>query len=272
MNNVVARTISGIILVLIVVGSVLWNEYTLLLLVLVIFSLGLHEFRQMFREKDRSLFPAFLVTGQAGLVIFYLFLSGRITIPLILGASAALLTLIFTHVLIGKKATLAEAGRFLSAMVWLAGSLVFFLALGWPDSNGAYDATYPLILLIMIWIFDIGAYIFGSQFGKRKIAAAISPAKTWEGLLSGILLSAIAGFIVFRITGTLSTLSWIMLSMVISLGATAGDLLESKLKREAGVKDSGRLIPGHGGILDRFDSLLFAAPLFYISIQIIEAL
>lgn len=272
MNNLVARTISGIILVLVVVGSVLWNEYTMLMLVLVIFSLGLHEFRQMFREKDRSLFPVFLVTGQVSMVVFYLFLSGRITTPVILGASAALLTLIFTHVLIGKKVTLAEAGRFLSAMVWLAGSLVFFIALGWPESAGDYNATYPLILLIMIWIFDIGAYIFGSQFGRKKIAAAISPSKTWEGLLSGMLLSAIAGFIVFRITGTLSALSWIILSLVISLGATAGDLLESKLKREAGVKDSGRMIPGHGGILDRFDSLLFAAPLFYISIQIIQTL
>jgi phosphatidate cytidylyltransferase len=272
MSNLLARTFSGIILLLIVLGSILWNEYSLLLLVLVIFSLGFHEFRRMFGERDRSLFPAFLITGQATLIVFYLFLSGNITDPVILATSAALLTAIFTFVLVSKKATISEAGKFLSAMVWLAGSLAFFIALGWPDGKGSYQSAYPLILLIMIWIFDIGAYLFGSLIGKRKFASAISPSKTVEGLLSGILLNALAGYVVFRITGELSALSWIALSVVISAGATAGDLLESKLKREAGVKDSGRIIPGHGGILDRFDSLLFAAPLFYMSLQIIEAL
>lgn len=272
MNNLFARTVSGIILVLIVVGSILWNEYALLALMLVVFSLGFDEFNRMSVKKDRSLFPTFLVTGQAILVLFFLFLSGRVTTPLVLGVSAALLTVIFTHILLSSKATIAEAGRHLSAMVWLTGSLVFFIALGWQQNPGTYHATYPLILLIMIWVFDVGAYVFGSLFGKTKFAPDISPGKTVEGLMSGILLNALAGYIVYRITGELSILSWIILSMVISIGATAGDLLESKLKREAGIKDSGRLIPGHGGILDRFDSLLFAAPLFYATIQIIEAL
>lgn len=272
MNNLFARTVSGIILVLIVVGSILWNEYALLALVLVIFSLGFDEFSRMTLKKDRSLFPTFLVTGQVTLVLFYLFLSGRIGVPLVLSVSAALLTLIFTHILLSKKATIAEAGRLLSGMVWLAGSLVFFIALGWQKSPGAYHSAYPVILLGMIWVFDVGAYFFGSLLGRTKIAPAISPGKTLEGLISGILLNALAGYVVFRITGELSALSWIVLSIVISIGGTAGDLLESKLKREAGIKDSGRLIPGHGGILDRFDSLLFAAPLFYATIQIIVSL
>lgn len=272
MNNLFARTVSGIILVLIVVGSVLWNQYALLALVLVVFSLGFDEFSRMTVKKDRSLFPSFLVVGQTTLVLFFLFLSGRITAPVVLGASAVLLTVIFTHILLSKNATIAEAGRLLSALVWLTGSLVFFIALGWQKSPGSYHAAYPLILLIMIWVFDAGAYVFGSLFGKTKFAPAISPGKTIEGLVSGILLNALAGYIVFRITGELSALSWILLSIVISIGATAGDLLESKLKREAGIKDSGRLIPGHGGILDRFDSLLFAAPLFYATIQIIVSL
>lgn len=272
MNNLVARTVSGIILVLIVVGSILWNEYAMLALVLLIFTLGYYEFWRMFGEKDQSLFLTFLVTGQAAMILFFLFLSGRIGTPLMLGASAASLTAIFTHLLVSKKATLAEAGKFISAMVWLAGSLVFYIALGWQKDPATYHAFYLLILLIMIWLFDIGAYVFGSLFGKTQIAPAISPAKTLEGLVSGTLLNVLAGYAVFRITGELSALSWILLGIVISIGATAGDLLESKLKREAGMKDSGQLIPGHGGILDRFDSLLFTAPLFYVSIQIIDSL
>lgn len=272
MNNLLARTVSGIVLVLIVVGSVLWNQYAFLALVLLIFSLGFAEFSRMTERKDRSLFPTFLVTGQATLVLFFLYLSGRVDIQLILAASALVLTAIFSYVLFSKKATIAESGRLLSAMVWLAGSLVFFLALGWITIADTYRAAFPLILLIMIWVFDVGAYLFGSLFGKTKIAPAISPGKTMEGLVSGTLLNAAAGYVVFRITGEFSALSWIILSIVISMGATAGDLLESKLKREAGIKDSGNLIPGHGGILDRFDSLLFAAPLFYATIQMIQAL
>lgn len=272
MNNLVVRTISGIILVLIVVGSVLWNEYSAIVLVVVIFSLGFDEFRRMTHIRDRSLYPTFLLAGQATLVLAYLFLSDRITAPVIFLAAASLLTMIFAHVLLSKKATIAEAGKLLSAMVWMAGSLVFFVALGWQTSSGSYQATYPLVLLIMIWVFDAGAYLFGSLLGKTKIAPVISPGKTLEGLLSGIALTVLAGYFVFRITDELSALSWILLGIVVSLGATAGDLLESKLKREADIKDSGQLIPGHGGILDRFDSLLFAAPLFYATIQIIVLL
>ncbi|MDF1570472.1 MAG: phosphatidate cytidylyltransferase [Bacteroidales bacterium] len=272
MNNLLARTVSGIILVLIVVGSVLWNEYAMLALTLVVFSLGFYEFRKMFNVQDRSLFLTFLVTGLAALVTFFLFLSGRIDTPLMLGATALLLTVIFTHVLVSKKATIAEAGKFLSAMVWLAGSLVFFIALGRQKDPASYHALYPLILLIMIWLFDVGAFVFGSLLGKTKIAPAISPGKTLEGLLSGTLLNALAGYVVFRITGEHTVLAWILLGVVISIGATAGDLLESKLKREAGIKDSGNLIPGHGGILDRFDSMLFAAPLFFVTLQIIASL
>lgn len=272
MNNLLARTVSGIILVLIVVGSILWNEFSLLALVMVIFTLGFFEFKKMFSNQDRSLFMTFLVTGLAVLVLFYLFFSGKISVAPTLGASAALLTSIFTHVLVSKKATIAEAGKFLSAMIWLAGSLVFFIALGWKKDPGSYHPFYPLVLLILIWIFDIGAFVFGSLLGKTKIAPAISPAKTLEGFISGILVNALAGYVVFRISGEYTSQAWIALSVVISIGATAGDLLESKLKREAGIKDSGNLIPGHGGILDRFDSMLFAAPLFYVTLQIITHL
>ena len=121
---------------------------------------------------------------------------------------------------------------------------------------------------MLIWIFDIGAYLFGSLFGKTRIAPKISPAKTVEGLISGILLNALVSILIFKITAEGTWLMWIILSLVASLGGTAGDLLESKLKREANIKDSGQLIPGHGGILDRFDSLLFSAPLFYIALLI----
>jgi phosphatidate cytidylyltransferase len=149
---------------------------------------------------------------------------------------------------------------------------VFFIALGWQKDPGSYHPFYPLVLLILIWIFDIGAFVFGSLLGKTKIAPAISPAKTLEGFISGILINTLAGYVIFRISGEYTIAAWIALSFVISIGATAGDLLESKLKREAGIKDSGNLIPGHGGVLDRFDSMLFAAPLFYVTLQIISYL
>ena len=266
MSNLLLRTLSGIVLVMIVIGSVLWNEYSMLALLVVVFSLGFHEFNLMYRERDRSMFFSFLLTGQLVIVLFYLFFSEKISSAVMMGSAAALLSLVYGQILFSSKATIKEAGKFLSAAVWLAGSLIFFMAIAYQHGSTDYITTYPLILLVMIWVFDIGAYLFGSRLGKTRIAPKISPAKTVEGLLSGIILNALLSILIFRIIAEGTLLIWIILSLIVSLGGTAGDLLESKLKREVDIKDSGQLIPGHGGILDRFDSLLFAAPLFYVAL------
>jgi len=135
-----------------------------------------------------------------------------------------------------------------------------FMDLGW---------AIPLTLIASIWINDTMAYIVGSFIGKTPFSK-ISPKKTWEGTLGGAILAVttvtLVGYFVFDAKDIISL---IVISSVAAIAGTAGDLLESKLKRMAGVKDSGQIMPGHGGFLDRFDSLLLATPFVWLYLQFI---
>lgn len=124
--------------------------------------------------------------------------------------------------------------------------------------NNKFDYSILLGVFTIIWVYDMFAYFIGSSIGKRKIAPEISPNKTLEGTIGGIILSILTSFAVFFVLRTLQLVDWIFIAILVSVGAFIGDLIESKLKRSAGIKDSGKIMPGHGGLLDRFDSFLFA--------------
>ena len=162
---------------------------------------------------------------------------------------------------LGELVALRRAGvvAAVEAAVVLVGSLsLYFLrALGEPSAP-------LLITIVAVWAADVAAYVVGSSFGRRKIAPAISPGKTWEGTIAGFLAAAAVVLVAVAPTGIYA---WAVLAaLTIGPVAFAGDLLESLLKRRAGVKDSGTLLPGHGGVLDRIDSLLAAAPLVAVLI------
>lgn len=131
------------------------------------------------------------------------------------------------------------------------------------------EFQFELILgfFIILWANDTGAYLMGTAIGKNLLAPKISPKKTWEGLIGGILVSLLTAFILSKFYESLNLLQWLCASIIISLPAIAGDLFESYLKRKANVKDSGNLLPGHGGFLDRFDALLFSAPVYYFFLR-----
>lgn len=139
---------------------------------------------------------------------------------------------------------------------------ILFYALAYLD--GSYNAHYPLAFLIMLWCNDTGAYLAGRQLGKRKLFERHSPKKTWEGFVGGVLSSIVAAYVIAMYFGDLPVGKWICMALIIAVFGTLGDLTESMLKRSFQVKDSGNLLPGHGGLLDRFDGLLMAAPLVYI--------
>lgn len=202
-----------------------------------------------------------------------------------------------------KSATLAAIiwliNLFFGSNTWLMPVLVFWLLIGlgrvaltYPKTQlteatfNLFSVLYTVVLLshyyllrqlprgkewtfltiLLVWATDIGAYLIGKQFGRHLLAPQVSPKKTLEGSLGGLLLSIVVAFAFSRLVGGASWLTYILLGVVVGISAQIGDLFESALKRSAGVKDSGNLIPGHGGILDRFDSLTFALPLVYYSI------
>lgn len=150
---------------------------------------------------------------------------------------------------------------FLLAVVTLSGFIYSALWLHGLASIGPQTVIY---LLIVVWLMDTGGYFFGKRYGKHKLATAISPNKTWEGLAGGLLLTSVVFFIsiAIGITAELGMLNWLALTILAALASVIGDLFESLIKRSYHIKDSGQLLPGHGGILDRVDSLLAASPVF----------
>jgi len=153
---------------------------------------------------------------------------------------------------------------------------IFYVAIPFALTNflvswsGKFDFRLLLGVFVIIWAYDIFAFFIGSSIGKRKIFPTISPNKTLEGTAGGIIFSIIAGIVVYKVFCIFSLIDWIIIAGLVAFGALIGDLIESKLKRSAGVKDSGKLMPGHGGLLDRFDSFLFAVvgAVLYLSILI----
>lgn len=140
------------------------------------------------------------------------------------------------------------------------------------DFNGE---NYPWMLasvFILIWCNDTFAYLVGRTFGKHKLAPRISPNKTWEGFFGGVIATLVAGFVMHYYLDFMPLVGWLGLAIIVLIFGTTGDLFESAIKRSFNLKDSGNFMPGHGGILDRIDSLLFVLPLAYFYLRIIENL
>ena len=156
-----------------------------------------------------------------------------------------------------------DSGKLIFTTIYVA--IPFGLALGLPKYS-VYENTFSLevfFLFILIWSSDTFAYLTGKFFGKHKMAPKISPKKTWEGFAGGVVLTLVAGFFVEKYFPELRG-NWMVVGFLISVFAPLGDLVESQLKRTFGVKDSGNIIPGHGGVLDRLDSFIICVPVVYL--------
>lgn len=156
-----------------------------------------------------------------------------------------------------------ESGKLIFSVIYSA--LAFCYALGLPYFNDAENTftLEPFFLFILIWSSDSFAYFCGRLFGKHKMAPTISPKKTWEGLIGGVFLTLILSYFVEQYHPGLRG-NWMFVGFLISIFAPLGDLVESQLKRTFNVKDSGTILPGHGGILDRLDSFIICAPVLYL--------
>ena len=133
-----------------------------------------------------------------------------------------------------------------------------------------YNFHYIVGIICLIWASDVSAYLVGSFIGKHKLYERISPGKTWEGTIGASILTIACSFLIHQLFPELALKHWVVIAVLVSVFGTIGDLVESMFKRQAGIKDSGKIMPGHGGILDRFDSLLFVAPFVYTYLILIK--
>jgi phosphatidate cytidylyltransferase len=265
--------LTGLIYIVVITGCILGGFYPFLALFSAVTIACLWEFYGLVNAQ-KSLRINRWYNCLGGLLFFLsvcLYASG-VASPAIFLVCLAYLVSVFILELYGKRgdpithsAAIFLGHSYITLPLSMLGLLAFPLGIG---GAGAYNPVLLLALLIFIWANDTGAYIVGSLFGKHRLAERISPKKSWEGLIGGLLLSIAVSFVFAHFEQIIPLYHWIGLSIAVSIFATLGDLIESLIKRTLAVKDSGRTLPGHGGFLDRFDSLLLAvyALLFYIQL------
>ena len=263
------RAITGALFLIVLVTSILYSPYTLGLIFFVVLIIGNSEFNRMIISPERQpeLFWGGVLTKLTYLLPLAYFLQ------LIEGKWIFLLVVILLLVPIielfrNLPNPMVNISYTILPAIYLAMPLVLINGIAW--SNGNYNPNLVLGMFIIIWVYDTGAYLFGRTFGKHKLFERISPKKTWEGAIGGGITALLVGvFVLARYIPELTILQWTIASLLIVIFGTFGDLSESLLKRSSGVKDSGNILPGHGGILDRFDSALSAAGIFWIYLQFI---
>lgn len=163
----------------------------------------------------------------------------------------------------------SSAEVYLKGLAMVALPVVGLFFIGWRGN--AYEFALPLGWFVLLWTNDTAAYLFGRSFGRHKLAPSTSPGKTWEGWAGGAVATLAVAYGLLGVSqgvADLTAAQWAALGAVVSVFGPMGDLLESALKRQAGIKDSGTMLPGHGGVLDRFDSHFFSAPIAAILLQL----
>lgn len=272
MKNLVIRSLSGAVLGVVVLGAILWSQWSFGALLLVLSLAGMHEFYALCERRGEA--PQRVLGLLSGALLFALnfaFVSDDIRIlgpaSHAFGSGMAflllLMPLLFVCELYRKRENpAANIAVTLLGVVYVA--LPFSLLLYLPIlSTDAWTPWVVVAYVAIIWANDVCAYLVGMTVGRHKLFERLSPKKSWEGFFGGLVGAVGAGLAAGHLLGA-SLAAWAGLALVASVVAVAGDLAESMFKRAAGVKDSGSLIPGHGGVLDRFDAMLLSAPFVFV--------
>ena len=262
-NNLIQRTFSGLIFISIVIVSILWHPYAFAVVFFAAIFLGLYEFYKM-TYKPETIEINVIVGTLGGMILFangFLHAYG-LTSPMIYSTYAFYLIIVFIAELFRNKANpINNWAYYFLGQIYVA---IPFSLLNYIIFIQGYQPWLLLALFITLWVNDTGAYITGMLFGKHKLFERVSPKKTWEGFIGGAVFALISGYVLSRFITDISLWQWLVFSEIVVIFGTLGDLSESLLKRTENVKDAGKLIPGHGGILDRFDSMILAAPVIWI--------
>ena len=264
MREIVVRSISGILYVLVVILSMHTSHEIFMVLFLILGLQTLQEFKKLIQLKS---FTSYLLLPISLLLISY-YHPGEIILYILLGCCLLVNILLAKDLRSTTNNLLLKKQKYIPTMIYIIGGFVFLTRI--PFSDGVFKPQIIVGVFALIWCNDTFAYIIGKSMGKNKLLESVSPKKTIEGFFGGLIGAIIAGFIIFNVLEDIYTLGiWITLGVIISVFGTIGDLVQSNYKRQAGVKDSGNLMPGHGGLYDRLDSAIYASPFIYAFLQLI---
>lgn len=263
MKGLALRSISGIVYVAVIVLGLTMGETLFKIFISLFTALGIIEWTRLTNDTGS---PLSLLLDVAGATVGVLALSGMAA-----GADSALMLGTCFLIYLIARLVFQLYTRDSSALNSLAYSLMGQIYIAFPLGlmsfiyyHEGYGSAVLLAMFIMIWLNDTGAFCVGSTLGRHKLFARVSPKKSWEGFVGGIVFATASAFLFKYCFGThfgaMSLVEMLVMGALVGVFATWGDLVESLIKRTLGVKDSGQMIPGHGGILDRIDSLLLVSP------------
>lgn len=291
MNETLKRTISGAVYIALLLTSILFSTESFIILFGIFLVIATYEFCNLVGiNKFFSILFVSLFYSTVSLISFYrnetenyinkllkenivftLDTDRLFTVLLIITLIVSVKCIVF---LFDDTQTISKASKYIYLIGYIMLPFLFITKISFGVKD--YNAKIIIGLFVLIWTNDTFAYLVGKSIGKHKLFERISPKKTIEGFLGGVVFAAFAGFLISKLYiqpnpdfSNKSILIWTIIALIVSVFGTIGDLIESKFKRVAGVKDSGKIMPGHGGVLDRLDSVIFVAPIIFLFYQIL---
>lgn len=264
------RAITGFFFVLVMLASVLVGAYPFTFFFLIISLFSVTEFYNLVNTDGvkPNKFMGWLLTISIYIPLSLFFLADT-SIAILLACVPFCVLIIVAELYRNLKNPFHNISYTILGVLFAVLPFCFFYALAF--TNNEYSAHIPLAFLVMLWSSDTGAYLFGISLGKHRLFERHSPKKSWEGFAGGLFCSLLAGYILSIYFIELALVHWLVISIIVVCAGTLGDLSESMLKRSLSIKDSGSFLPGHGGLLDRFDGLLLAAPLLFVYLTFIKS-
>ena len=292
MNETLKRTISGAVYIALLLTAILFSTESFIILFGLFLIITIYEFCNLVNlNKVFSILFGTLLYSTILLISHYnkqtiLFLNEQFNLNLNLTTNIQQLDIVLLAVTIvisikcilflfyDNVQSVSTSSKYLYLLGYITLPFIFIVKISFGTND--YNPKIILGLFILIWTNDTFAYLVGKSIGKHKLFERVSPKKTIEGFLGGVVFAAFAGFLISKLyiqpkpefSGK-SILIWTIIALIVSVFGTIGDLIESKFKRIVGVKDSGSIMPGHGGILDRLDSVIFVAPIIFLFYQIL---
>src|SRR5690606_15617753 len=274
MKEILVRTISGVLYISIIIIAMFTSREWFMGLFFVLAVITLSEYLKLVHLT--SYFAYFILAAAFYFLSYDVYADNAVYLLLILSGFVNLYLL--KDVLWTSKIPMFEKKKYVTVILYIISGFVFLTLIPVMDIDGIFKPELIVAVFILIWSNDTFAYLIGKNFGKHKLLERISPKKTIEGFVGGMLGALLAGFIIFKVLQNYSPMvalkytlwKWIVLAIIVAVFGTIGDLIQSKFKRQAGVKDSGIIMPGHGGLYDRLDSIIYASPFVYAFLLIVD--
>lgn len=270
MSNFIKRSLTAVLFGTVLIAGINLHMYGFYTLFLAITLLGTREFYQLSEKAGASPQKGFGLIGGAILytACFFNALTHETWYFLPLGIFIA--SLFIVEMYRKKDNPFTNIAFTIMGLIYVGLPFSILNYLAFPFSDQLFHPELVMGIFVMIWANDTGAYLVGVKWGKHRLFERISPKKSWEGSIGGLISAILVGWIISMVCSDLSLLHWEIIALIVVVFGSFGDLVESLFKRSIQIKDSGTILPGHGGILDRFDAVFLAAPMVFLYLQLIK--